>query len=241
MRYWLVPTLAAMAAATPLVAAPAPSLAVLPGSTARPDADKARDADRKPAEVMAFAGVKPGDKIAELIPGGGYYTRLLSAAVGQRGYVYTFSGRPSPAVAELARASGNVSVGIGKAGDAFAPEPVDVVWTTLNYHDLKNMKVGDGDAAALYNKAAFAALKPGGVYLINDHQAAEGTGASQTATLHRIEDEAVIREVEAAGFRLEARSQVLRHPADDHTGKVFEAGVRGKTDQFLLRFRKPRK
>ena len=74
MRYWLVPTLAAMAAATPLVAAPAPSLAVLPGSTARPDADKARDADRKPVEVMAFAGVKPGDKIAELIPGGGYYT-----------------------------------------------------------------------------------------------------------------------------------------------------------------------
>jgi len=242
MRTWFVPAAcAAMLAATPVLAEKASNFTALLASPARPEADKVRDADRHPAEVLAFAGVRPGEKIAELSPGGGYYTRLLSAAVGPRGYVYTFAGRPSAAVAEIAKAAGNVSVGVGKPGDVLAPEPVDVVWTTQNYHDFKNMKVGDEDAAAVYNKAAFAALKPGGVYLINDHQAAKGAGASQTSALHRIEDAVVIREVEAAGFRLEGRSEVLRHPADDHTGKVFDSGVRGKTDQFLLRFRKPRK
>lgn len=242
MRNWLLPaTAVTMLVATPVIAANAPALAALLASPARPEADKVRDADRKPAEVMAFAGIRPGQKIAELAPGGGYYTRLLSAAVGPKGYVYTFASRVSPAVAEIAKASGNVSVGVGKAGDALAPEPVDVVWTTQNYHDFKNVKVGDGDGAAAYNKAAFAALKPGGVYLINDHQAAKGAGATVTSTLHRIEDAVVIQEVEAAGFKLEGRSEILRHPADDHTGKVFDSGVRGKTDQFLLRFRKPRK
>lgn len=242
MRNWLLPAAAVtMLVATPVVAANGPALAALLASPARPEADKARDADRKPAEVMAFAGIRPGQKIAELAPGGGYFTRLLSAAVGPTGYVYTFASRPSPAVAEIAKAAGNVSVGVGKAGDALAPEPVDVVWTTQNYHDFKNARVGDEDAAAVYNKAAFAALKPGGVYLIGDHQAAKGAGATQTSTLHRIEDAVVIREVEAAGFRFDGRSEILRHPADDHTGKVFDSGVRGKTDQFLLRFRKPRK
>jgi len=242
MRNWLLPVAAVtMLAATPVVAANAPALAALLASPARPEADKVRDADRKPAEVLAFAGIRPGQKIAELAPGGGYFTRLLSAAVGPSGYVYTFASRPSPAIAEIARASGNVSVGVGKAGDALAPEPVDVVWTTQNYHDFKNAKVGEEDAAAVYNKAAFAALKPGGIYLISDHQTAKGVGATQTSSLHRIEDAVVIREVEAAGFKLEARSEILRHPADDHTLRVIESGIRGKTDQFLLRFRKPRK
>jgi len=227
--------------AVPAMAAGPGGLAAVVAKTARPEADVARDADRKPAEVMAFAGVRPGAKVAEIAPGGGYFTRLLSAAVGPKGYVYTFAGRPSPAVAAIAQATGNVSVGVGKAGDALAPEPVDIVWTTQNYHDFKNAKVGDEDAAAVYNRAAFAALKPGGVYLIGDHQTAKGAGASQTSTLHRIEDAVVIREVEAAGFKLEARSNLLRHPADDHTLKVQESGIRGKTDQFLLRFRKPRK
>lgn len=242
MRKLLVPSLvAAMALASPLVAAHATSFAVLLSAPSRPEADKERDADRKPAEVMAFAGVKPGMKIAELAPGGGYYTRLLSAAVGAKGYIYTFAGRPSAPVAEIAKATGNVSVGVGKIGDSLAPEPVDMVWTTLNYHDFKNAKAGDEDGAAAINKAAFKALKPGGIYLINDHQTAKGAGTSQTSTLHRIEDVAVIKEVEAAGFRFEASSKVLAHPGDDHTGKVFETGIRGKTDQFVLRFRKPRR
>ena len=129
---------------------------------------------------------------------------------------------------------------ISQPGLPLAPVPVDVVWTTLNYHDFKNNKVGDNDLAGVVNQAAFKALKPGGVYLINDHQTAKGVGTAQTATLHRIEDTAVIREVEAAGFKLEARSAMLAHPSDDHTMKVVETGIRGKTDQFVLRFRKPR-
>lgn len=214
-------------------------LAAAVASADRPEADKARDADRKPAEMLAFAGVRPGWKVVELAPGGGYFTRLLSLAVGDRGYVYTNSSRPAPAVEAWAKGHANVSLQLVTTGQVVAPEPVDLVWTTQNYHDFKNVK--SGDAAAATNQAAFAALKPGGVYLVGDHQGAPGSGATQTDTLHRIEDAVVIREVEAAGFKLEARGTMLRHPADDHTQKVFETGVRGKTDQFVLRFRKPRR
>jgi predicted methyltransferase len=242
-RYWRMGAAALLAIGVPAVVAGqvAPrTFAAAVANPERPEADKARDADRKPAAVMAFAGIRPGMKVIELAPGGGYYTRLLSAAVGERGYVYTNASRASAAVSAWAMTHPNVSLQVITAGQVVAPEPVDLVWTTQNYHDFKNVKVGDSDAAAATNAAAFAALKPGGVYLINDHAGAVGTGTTQTSTLHRIEEAAVIREVEAAGFRLEARSDILRHPADDHTQKVFETGVRGKTDQFVLRFRKPK-
>jgi predicted methyltransferase len=229
-----------LALGAPLIAATPPALTAAVASAERPEADKARDADRKPAEMLAFAGVRPGWKVVELAPGGGYFTRLLSLAVGERGYVYGNSSRPAPAVTAWAQGHANVSLQMVPGGQVVAPEKVDLVWTTQNYHDFKNAKVGDSDAAAATNAAAFAALKPGGVYLVSDHQGAPGSGATQTNTLHRIEDAAVIREVEASGFKLEARSQILRHPADDYTQKVFETGVRGKTDQFVLKFRKPR-
>jgi predicted methyltransferase len=242
MRRRAIVAAAAIGLATiPAVAVHATNFAILLGGPQRSDADKARDADRKPAELVAFAGIRPGMKVAELAPGGGYFTRVLGLAVGPTGYVYAFGTRASPAVVAIAQASGNVAMVIGKIGDKLAPEPVDVVWTTQNYHDFKNSKVDDVETAQIVNRAAFAVLKPGGVYLVSDHQAATGAGASQTATLHRIEDATVIREVEAAGFKLEARSAVLRHPADDHTLKVQESGIRGKTDQFVLRFRKPRR
>ena len=218
---------------------PGPDFASILADPARPEADRARDADRRPAELVMFSGVKPGHKVAELAPGGGYFTRILSAAVGPQGLVYGTGSRASPGMEALAAALPNVRFTVSPTGTIAAPEPVDVVWTTLNYHDFKNARVGETDGAQAVNAAAFRALKPGGIYLVVDHDAAPGAGATVTSTLHRIEAETVKREVQAAGFRLEAESDLLRHPADDHTLAVRETGVRGKTDQFVLRFRKP--
>lgn len=233
--------LAATTACATRPPAPHVDYAAILADPIRPEADRVRDSDRKPAEILAFAGIKAGDKVAELAPGGGYFTRILSGAVGPAGRVYAMAGRPSEALQALAAARPNVVVTVAAPGTIAAPEPVDVVWTTLNYHDFKNVKVGEGDGAAAVNAAAFRALKPGGTYLIVDHEAGAGVGASATSTLHRIEGALVRREVEAAGFRLEAESPLLRHPADDHSQKVQESGIRGKTDQFVLRFRKPRR
>jgi predicted methyltransferase len=219
---------------------PRPSLAGILADPARPEADRARDMDRKPVELIAFAKLRAGAQVAELAPGGGYFTRLLSAFVGPKGHVYAVAAHPSPALTEITGSHPNVSIVAGGPGEIPAPAPVDMVWTTLNYHDFKNSKQGDSDVAALFNRAAFKALKPGGIYLIVDHQAAPGAGASVTSTLHRIEETVVKREVEDAGFRLDGESSLLRHAADDHSLKVQETGVRGKTDQFILRFRKPR-
>jgi predicted methyltransferase len=236
----LLAGLAATACATQSDPTPAFDFATVLADPIRTEADRARDSDRRPAELVAFAGVGPGDTVAELAPGGGYFTRILSGVVGPNGTVYAMAGRASPVLEELARARPNVVVTVAQPGTIPVPEPVDVVWTTLNYHDFKNQNVGAGDGAAAINAAAFAALKPGGTYLVVDHDTAPGAGASQTSTLHRIESALVRREVEAAGFRLDAESALLRHPADDHSLKVQETGIRGKTDQFVLRFRKPR-
>ena len=238
---WMRPAAVAALAIGACVASAAPKVdfASILADPIRPDTDKARDADRKPAEVIAFAHVRPGDKIAELAPGGGYFTRILSGVVGANGRVYAVAGRPSDALQALAKARPNVVVTMAQPGTIPVPEPVDVVWTTLNYHDFKNQKIGDSDAAAALNAAAFKALKRGGIYFIVDHEAGKGKGASVTSTLHRIESDTVRREVEKAGFRLDAQSDLLRHAADDHTQRVNETGVRGKTDQFIFRFRKP--
>lgn len=229
---------AAMAAFA-CIAAAAPNIASILADPIRPDADKARDADRKPAELIAFAHVRPGDRIAELAPGGGYFTRILSGAVGPTGRIYAISGRESPAIQTLAQARPNVVPTVAAPGTIPVPAPVDVVWTTLNYHDFKNQKVGDGDGAAALDAAAFRALKHGGIYLIVDHEAGKGKGASVTSTLHRIEGGYVRQEVEKAGFRLDGESDMLRHPADDHSLRVTDPAIQGKTDQFVFRFRKP--
>jgi predicted methyltransferase len=207
----------------------------------RPEADKARDADRKPVETMAFAGLRKGAKVAELSPGGGYYTRLIGKAVGPEGRVYAMAVRPAPAVIEWAKTHPNVRFIAVQPGLLNPPEPVDIVWTTNNYHDFKNNKVGDSDLAIETNKAAFRALKPGGIYLVGDHEAGHGVGAGATSTLHRIEGAFVRREVEAAGFQFVGESPVLRHEGDDHRLRVQESGIRGKTDQFVYKFRKPRR
>jgi len=239
LHYALVTSLVAISCAAVAQSGGVDLKAVL-ADAGRPEADKARDADRKPAELVAFAGVKPGSTIAELAPGGGYFTRILTGAVGAKGHVYAMVGRPSPALEDYAKTHANLTVGAIQPGEIKVPTPVDIVWTTLNYHDFKNNKQGETDLAAINNKAAFAALKPGGLYFIVDHQAAAGAGATVTSTLHRIEDAAVKAEVEAAGFKLDGQSTLLRHSADDHTLRVQESGIRGKTDQFVLRFRKPK-
>jgi predicted methyltransferase len=117
------------------------------------------------------------------------------------------------------------------------PAPADVVWTSENYHDFHN-----GPTANIpgLNKAVFAALKPGGVYYIEDHAAAKGAGTTTTSTLHRIEAAAAIKEAEAAGFKLDGQSNLLANPADTHDKPVFDPSIRGKTDKFALRFKKPR-
>lgn len=212
---------------------------------ARPAADTERDANRKPAETLAFAGVKPGDAVIELAPGKGYYTRMLSAVVGAKGSVTTVSSVPKPdappppvkAIAEDPH-YGNVHPTFQKIGELTLPANSDVVWTTQNYHDFHN--IPDVDVAA-FNKKVFDALKPGGVYFVLDHAAAAGSGTRDTNTLHRIDEATVKQEVKAAGFELAAESDVLRNKDDPHTDKVFEGAIQGHTDQFMLKFKKPAK
>jgi predicted methyltransferase len=215
----------------------------------RPDADKQRDANRKPAETLAFTGVKPGAKIAELLPGGGYFTRIFSKAVGSSGHVYALVPAPIPqAPADMpdfaARVKAiaadtnydNVTVVVEPFSQLAVPAPVDVVWTSQNYHDLHNFP---GLDLGVFNKMVFDDLKPGGIYLVLDHAAEAGSGGRDTKSLHRIDPEAVKKEVVAAGFVFVASSDLLAQPGDSHSMKVFEPAVRGKTDQFILKFRKP--
>ena len=210
---------------------------------ARPDEDKQRDADRKPAETLAFAGVKPGDTVIEIAPGKGYYTRLLSAVVGAKGKVYAATSQPKPdappppvqAIAADPHYS-NVSVSFQRVADLKLPQGAELVWTSLNYHDFHN--IPDVDVATI-NRAIFAALKPGGTYLVLDHAAEAGSGLRDTGTLHRIDEETVKQEVTAAGFKLSGESDILRNKTDPHTAKVFDPEIRGHTDQFVLKFKKP--
>jgi predicted methyltransferase len=216
--------------------------------SARPEADKMVDAERKPAETLAFSHVKPGDSVAELFPGRGYFTRLLSAVVGPSGHVYAIVPPARPGmkmnmgavVGQIAADPhySNVTVLETLGADSFGvPSPVDLVWTTDNYHDFHN---GPSADIAAFNKRVFDALKPGGIFLVVDHAGAAGTGTSQTSTLHRIDPAAARKEIEAAGFKLAAHSNALRNPQDPHTAKIFDASVRGHTDKFMYRFVKPK-
>jgi predicted methyltransferase len=213
----------------------------------RPKADTDRDALRKPAAVIAFAGIKPGDKIGDLMPGQGYFTRIFSHLAGRGGHVYAIipselaAKAPKIAAAMKAIAAdpayANVTPVIVPTAQIAAPEKLDVVWTSQNYHDLYGFF--GPDAAAGADAAIFRALKPGGLYIVIDHIAASGAGATSTTTLHRIDPDLVRAQVLAAGFTLEGTSDLLRNPADAHDKKVFDPAIRGKTDQFIMKFRKP--
>jgi predicted methyltransferase len=196
--------------------------------------------------VIAFAGIKPGEKVGELMPGGGYFTRIFCRVVGPSGHVYATGvtpvvkrERPPPPDADkdIPNPCTNVTADSKAAADFSLPSELDVVWTSENYHDLHNKMFGAPDMKA-FDSAIFKALKPGGVFIIEDHAAEAGSGARDTDTLHRIDAKLVKQEVTSAGFVFVAASEVLHNADDPHTAKVFE--MPGKSDKFLLKFRKPK-
>lgn len=228
-------------------AAPSAVVVAAVADRGRPEADTKRDADRKPAEMLEFAGVKPGDQVADLLPGGGYFTRLFAKTVGPKGQVFAVINPPAPEATApapiLAVAAdpryGNITVVSTGVGAFTLPAPVDVFWTSLNYHDLYLTRFGLDVPTVV--KTIYDSIKPGGVFIVLDHAAAPGAEVGLTAnTLHRIDPAAVRRTVEAAGFKYEGESKVLVNPADDHTKPVFDPSLRGHTDQFVYKFRRPK-
>lgn len=227
-------------------AAPVPAaIAKAVADPARPKADVETDAIRDPGDTLAFSGVKAGLNVVELFPGGGYFTRMIADVVGPKGAVKGVenAGWKQAAeadrkmIAELGRA--NVTVDVEPFGQMkLAAGQADLFWITQNYHDLKIAEYGVVDIAA-FNRAVFAALKPGGVYFILDHQANPGVTEAQIAKLHRVEKAVVIAEVTAAGFKLAGEGKFLNRPGDDHTRSIFDKAIQGKTDQYALKFVKP--
>ena len=243
--------LLALPAAVPVLAGDSvpPFLLAVVADKSRPATDTALDANRKPAESMAFAGVASGNTVIELIPGGGYYTRLLSKAVGPLGQLFSVVPAPRPdappdapdrsvPIRAIAAESGyaNVGVMVQPIRMPELPTGADLVWTSNNYHDVHNVP---GIDMSVFNGCIYAALKPGGIYFVIDHAAAADAPADVTSTLHRIRAETVIQEVTAAGFVLEAQGTALHNASDTHLLPVFDPAIKGKTDQFMLKFRKP--
>ena len=210
-----------------------------PGRSAE---QKARDANRKPAEVLALSGVKPGDHVVEFASFGQYFTTLLCDIVGPKGVVYMYDlpyteARSGAASRAFAAAHPNSRYELVDYNTLKLPQKVDIVFNVLYYHDLP---LNDIDTASL-NKRIFAALKPGGVFFVVDHNAEAGSGTRDTRKLHRIDPAVIRQEVSAAGIELVEESKLLAHPEDDHTQLVFAPGLRGLTDQTVFKFRKPAK
>ena len=243
--------LVAPAAAAAAAQAPGASVAEAVANPARPQKDRDRDAARKPDQLLAFSKVKPGDTVIDIWTGSGYWSRLFSKAVGPKGHVVAYvpaeiagmKSKPVDVANALAAEPGYGN--IVALSDPAASQPtqehratLDVAFIFQNYHDLHDKFTGPVDVAA-YNKAMFALLKPGGYYVVVDHAAAAGTGLSHTEDLHRIDPATVKAEVEAAGFKLDATSGALADSGDAHDKNVFDPAIRGKSDQFAFRFRKP--
>jgi predicted methyltransferase len=223
-----------------------PSLDAALASADRPAQDKARDADRKPAELMQFFGVKPGMTTVDIIALGGYVTEVLSVAVGPKGKVYAQNppialqlrdGMYAKQITErLAddRLKNVVRVDADLPASAqIPPGSVDVAITAMNYHDVRNRNPADGVG---FLKAIYSMLKPGGVLGVTDHV---GNDGADNAQLHRIPKHFLLEDAKEAGFVVDGESDILAHAADDHTRMVFDPTLRGKTDQFVVRLRKP--
>ncbi|GAA0636926.1 class I SAM-dependent methyltransferase [Brevundimonas lenta] len=250
MRRSVILAVSAVLALSPFAAVaqtgpqPAAFTAALADSVRTPG-DRARDEVRHPAETLAFAEVEPGQKVVDMIIGGGYFTRTFSAAVGPEGHVTAWQPEQFVAFdpgygAALMEVDALVNVEglrtpIGEPG---FPSGQDLIFTAQNYHDL-HLRPFPADTASRVNAAAFAALKPGGLYVIIDHNAVAGSDLAVADDLHRIDIETVKREVEAAGFVLDGQSDLLANTTDPLTANVFDDSIRGHTSQFMLRFKKP--
>lgn len=247
-RMWMLAAAAVVALGVSAAEAAVPAhVAAALADKGRPAEESARDAARKPGELMAYAGVKPGDKVVDLIMGGGYFTRILSVAVGPTGQVVAY--QPTEFIQfqasygenqkKVAAAYANVVPLTSTFAAMDLPDGMDLVLTVQNYHDL-HLTPFPKDTAAKVNAEVFKSLKPGGVYLIVDHVAVAGSGLEPAMKVHRIDPAIVKQEVEAAGFKLESESPLLKDGADPHTASVFDPAIRGKTDQFVMKFRKPK-
>lgn len=225
-------------------AAMSPAITKALADPARKD-QQGDDARRQAAAVLAFSGVKPGQAVVDFIPGAGYWTRIFTGIVGPAGHVYAIwpaaaaTGAAKAIPVMNARGFANVTASLDPALIT-PPHAVDLIWTVQNYHDIPNKGVGEAGLNA-FNAAVFKALKPGGVYVVIDHVAPAGSGLADTETLHRIDPAIVKKEVLAAGFVFVGSSDVLANPKDDHSLRVFDPLIRGKTDQFVFKFRKPLK
>lgn len=248
----LAPLLVAFAVVAPLTATDAASpklssiIARAVADPNRPAAQRAADPLRKPAETLIFSGVRPGMTVGEFYPGGGYFTRMLSDVVGSLGHVYGIENQGWKGAVEADQALlaegkwKNVSMDVQPFGTVRFPKPLDLAWVTQNYHDLKIAHYGTVNTLA-FDRAVYAALKPGGIYFILDHQGPPRMTEADIDKMHRINRDLVIREVTSAGFKLVAEGRFLRRPADDHTRSIFDKAIQGHTDQFALRFVKPRR
>ncbi len=254
MRYRLASAAVALACLVGPALAQPPSNGVVAAvnDKGRPDKDSKLDTSRRPIDMVEFARVKSGETVVDVWPGGGYWSRIFSTVVGPKGKVYAYvpaeiaSFKSDPVAIAKAIAAEPGHANVEEVSDPIAAEPpaevqgtVDVAWTFENYHDLHDSFVNGGKDVDGFNRAIFKVLKPGGYYVIVDHAAVAGSGLSHTEDLHRI-DPAVLRaEVEKAGFVFDGESKVLANPADPKTAKVFDPEIRGKTDRFAFRFRKP--
>lgn len=223
-----------------------PAVAAAVADTNRPEADRDRDAARKPADFVAFTGIKAGDKVADFIMGGGYWTRILSNLVGANGRVYAYQPaefiqfRAAYGTEQDAAAQGrsNVVATRESLGAFTFAEPLDAIVTVQNWHDLHLNFAPPGFAASVATKL-FGMLKPGGTLIVADNASAAGTGFTVADSLHRAEGSAVRAELEAAGFVFEAASPLWTNAADPKDKSVFDPSIRGRADQFIYRFRKP--
>jgi predicted methyltransferase len=220
------------------------ALAAALANPSRPQADRDRDADRKPAQLMTFFGVERGMTAVDVMASGGYMTEVLSVAVGPTGKVYAQNAQMmlqynngAYAKAIATRLEGNRLPNVARLdGDvtSLAPNSIDVAVTAMNLHDIYNRSAQAGQA---FVKSVYDALKPGGVFGVVDHV---GVAGADNAKLHRMTKQQAIDVAKAVGFVVEAESDVLAHAGDDHTKGPFDPSLRGKTDQFTLKLRKPK-